>query len=51
MIEERRQTLEKYLNIILNDPFTRGCRDIKIFIKTCKTGNVPQKTYSLNKIK
>lgn len=48
MIEERRSVLEKYFSIVINDPFTRGCKDIKNFIRTCKTGNVGRRTYSLN---
>ena len=51
MIEERRSMLEKYFNIIINDPFIRGCTDVKNFIKTCKKGNVERRVYSLNKKK
>lgn len=48
MIEERRLTLEKYFNIILNDSLTRASRDVKNFIRTCKSGNIGPRTYSLD---
>ncbi len=40
--------LEKYFGIVINDPFTRGCKDIKMFIRNCKTGNIGRRTQSLS---
>ena len=39
MIKERQMVLEKYFSYILNDPFIRGNKTIKKFIRVCKLGN------------
>lgn len=48
MIEERRLTLEKYFNIVINDSITRSNNSIKNFIRQTKTGNIGPRTYSFN---
>jgi len=38
MIEERKLTLQKFFSIMINDPFARGTKEMKNFIKACKSG-------------
>jgi hypothetical protein len=49
MIEERRSMLEKFFNIVINEPFTRGSKDIKNFVRYCKLGDGFRRTFSLQK--
>lgn len=41
--------LEKYFNVLLNDPFTRGSKYMKKFVKLCKYGDKYKRTYSARK--
>ena len=38
MIEERKKLLEKYFNILVNDPFSRGSKQVRKFISFLKGG-------------
>lgn len=39
MIEDRKNKLEVFFNIVVNDPFTRGSECMKKFIRICKFGD------------
>ena len=49
MIEERRETLQQFFSIVVNDPFTRGYKDVKKFIRICKLGNQRIRSFSQRK--
>lgn len=41
--------LEKYFNVMVNDPFTRGSKCMKKFIKICKYGDKFRRANSAGK--
>ena len=49
MILERKSVLEQYFNIVVNDPFTRGNKDVKKFISICKIGSNNTRSFSQRK--
>ena len=49
MIEERKLILEQYFNVVINDPFSRGYKDVKKFIRVCKLANRPVRCFSQRK--
>lgn len=46
MIEERKMKLEYYFQIVLNDPSTRGYKEIKKFIKRIKQNSRNSRRFS-----
>ena len=51
MIRERQAQLENYFSHIVNDPFIRGYKQVKTFIKVCKLTKRSNRCLSNKKVK